>query len=376
MGKKGENIYKRKDGRWEARYIKGHRPDGGIRYGYCYGRTYHEAKGKVTQAKAAVMNHQPLLEKSRRKRFGVYCDEWLHLKRSSVKESTFNKYEINLEKHIKPRLGEYFSDILSEMMIEQFGYELLHEEMLSAKTVRDILSMLHSILEYAERQNPLMEPIRIVYPKENPREMRVLSCDEQKRFTEYLLKNMDECRFGVLLALLTGLRIGEVCALKWENISTQNRTILVKQTMQRMKNTDSTGKHKTRIVLSTPKSNTSARVIPLSNYTAGLCERWQVRDPEAYILTGEAEKYLEPRTLQNRMKRYTKDCGLEGVHFHTLRHSFATRCVEVGFELKSLSEILGHSSTKITLECYVHSSMELKRENMEKLSEKLNYTPS
>lgn len=376
MGKKGENIYKRKDGRWEARYIKGHRPDGGIRYGYCYGRTYHEAKGKVTQAKAAVMNHQPLLEKSRRKRFGVYCDEWLHLKRSSVKESTFNKYEINLEKHIKPRLGEYFSDILSEMMIEQFGYELLHEEMLSAKTVRDILSMLHSILEYAERQNPLMEPIRIVYPKENSREMRVLSCDEQKRFTEYLLKNMDECRFGVLLALLTGLRIGEVCALKWENISTQNRTILVKQTMQRMKNTDSTGKHKTRIVLSTPKSNTSARMIPLSNYTAGLCERWQVRDPEAYILTGEAEKYLEPRTLQNRMKRYTKDCGLEGVHFHTLRHSFATRCVEVGFELKSLSEILGHSSTKITLECYVHSSMELKRENMEKLSEKLNYTPS
>lgn len=114
----------------------------------------------------------------------------------------------------------------------------------------------------------------------------------------------------------------------------------------------------------------------MSNYAAGLCEKWQSPNPKAYILTGEAEKYLEPRTLQNRMKRYTKECGLEGVHFHTLRRSFATRCVEVGFELKSLSEILGHSSTKITLECYVHSSMELKRENMEKLSEKLNYTPS
>lgn len=376
MGRKGENIYKRKDGRWEARYVKGHHPDGEIRYGYCYGRTYYEAKGKVTQAKAAVLNRQPLLKKRERKRFGAYCDEWLLLKRSSVKESTFSKYMINMEKHIKPRLGKYFADALTEVLIEEFSYELLHEERLSGKTVRDILSMLHSILEYTARQNPFMKPIKIMYPKEIPREMRVLSCEEQSRLTNYLINDMDECRFGVLLALLTGLRIGEICALKWEDISIGNRMIFVRQTMQRMKNPDSTGEDKTKIVISAPKSNASARVIPLNHYAAELCEKWQVQNPAAYVLTGKAEKYLEPRTLQYRMKRYTEECGLEGVHFHTLRHSFATRCVEVGFEIKSLSEILGHSSTKITLECYVHSSMELKRENMEKLAEKLNYTPS
>ena len=98
-----------------------------------------------------------------------------------------------------------------------------------------------------------------------------------------------------------------------------------------------------------------------------LCNKWRADDPEVYVLTGKAGCFLEPRTLQYRMRQYTKDCDLKNVHFHTLRHSFATRCVEAGFEIRSLSEILGHSSTRITLECYVHSSMNLKRKNMEKL---------
>ena len=90
------------------------------------------------------------------------------------------------------------------------------------------------------------------------------------------------------------------------------------------------------------------------------------QSPTAFVLTGTSD-YMEPRTLQYRMEKYTAECGLEGVHFHTLRHTFATRCVEVGFEIKSLSEILGHANTTITLERYVHSSMELKRHNMNKL---------
>ena len=89
---------------------------------------------------------------------------------------------------------------------------------------------------------------------------------------------------------------------------------------------------------------------------------------EAFVLTGEKNRYMEPRTLQYRLERYTADCGIKNVHFHVLRHTFATRCVEVGFEIKSLSEILGHTSPKFTLERYVHSSMELKRENMDKLA--------
>ncbi|MGI6012642.1 MAG: tyrosine-type recombinase/integrase [Ruminococcus sp.] len=340
MSKKGENIYKRKDGRWEARYIKGHKTDGGIRYGYCYGKTYYEAKEKANYARAAVLNHQTPPGKGCKKKFSLCCDEWLLLKRSQVKESTYVKYGATLEKHIKPGLGKYPAEAVSEMVIEQFSYELLNEEHLSAKTVHDILSVVHSILVYAARQIPSMGAISMTYPREARKEMRVLSNEEQCCFVRYLLKDMDACRFGVLLALLTGLRIGEICALRWEDISLHNRTVCVRRTMQRLKNLKETGEQKTRIVLGAPKSAQSVKIIPLNDYTADLCKRWQVKNSAAYVLTGEENQYMEPRTLQYRMARYTKECGLEGVHFHTLRHSFATRCIEVGFEIKSLSEIL------------------------------------
>jgi integrase len=127
------------------------------------------------------------------------------------------------------------------------------------------------------------------------------------------------------------------------------------------------GNNKTKIIIGTPKSETSQRTIPLTQQAAILCRRMQPQSKAAYALTGTLN-YMEPRTLQYRLERYTKDCGLEGIHFHTLRHTFATRCVEVGFELKSLSEILGHASTTITLDRYVHYSMDLKRDNMGKLA--------
>ena len=128
-----------------------------------------------------------------------------------------------------------------------------------------------------------------------------------------------------------------------------------------------TGSTRTRLVTGTPKSDTSVRTIPLTDYAAELCGRMRPKSSTAYVLTG-TEICMEPRTLQYRMEKYTRECGLEGVHFHTLRHTFATRAVEVGFEIKSLSEVLGHSSTTITLDRYVHSSMKLKRDNMNKLA--------
>ena len=368
MSRKGENIYKRKDGRWEARYIKEHRINGRIHYGYCYGKTYHEVRDKVNQARYALMNDQLLPVRGKRNRFADYCNEWLYLKRSSVKPSTFVKYTTILEKYIKPDLGQYFSEAISEILVEQFSYRLIHERGLSPKTVRDILSVLHSILNYTTKQNPLAKSVDIVYPRQDRKEMRVLTCEEQKRFTEYLLRDMDPCKFGVLLALLTGLRIGEVCALKWEDISLENKVIFVRHTMQRLKNLNPASEERTRIITGVPKSGRSVRMIPMNQDIEKLCNKWRADDLEAYVLTGKAGYFLEPRTLQYRMRQYTKDCDLKNVHFHTLRHSFATRCVEAGFEIRSLSEILGHSSTRITLECYVHSSMNLKRKNMEKLN--------
>ncbi len=365
---KGENIFKRKDGRWEARYIKGYELSGKIKYGFCYGKTYKEAKEKVTLAKAAMVSGKPITPVSPRHRFAFFCDQWFESGKGRYKESTCVKYQTILEKHIKPKLGGCFPLAFSDTLIEQFANQLMFEDELAPKTVKDILVVLRSILNYTAKRFPETFPkVDIAYPKESKKEMRVLTREEQARFVAFLLKDMDECKFGVLLALLTGIRIGELCALRWENISLKDNTIKISSTMQRLKDMDLNREAKTKIVFGSPKSDTSTRTIPISDYAARLCRKMNPKSPEAFVLTGTFD-YMEPRTLQYRMERYTGGCGLEGVHFHTLRHTFATRCVEVGFEIKSLSEILGHASTTITLDRYVHSSMELKRDNMNKLA--------
>ncbi len=366
MARKGENIFKRKDGRWEARYIKGYELSGKIRYGFCYGKTYKEAKEKVTRCRAALLAGTPVPVAHNRHRFAFFCQEWLRLEKGRVKESTYGKYDTILTKHILPKLGGCFPLGITTQLAEQFKQELLGEG-LSAKTVRDILTVLRSILKYTASQfSSIFPTVAITYPKEQKKEARVLDLEEQKRLVAYLQTDMDECKFGVLLALLTGLRIGELCALRWENISLKNRSLHVTATMQRLRDYEGTGDGKTKVTIGRPKSDTSIRTIPLTESAVRLCGEFDPHCPAAFLLTG-TEHFMEPRQLQKRLARYTKECGLEGVHFHTIRHTFATRCVEAGFELKSLSEILGHADTSITLNRYVHSSMEMKRENMDKL---------
>jgi integrase len=138
--------------------------------------------------------------------------------------------------------------------------------------------------------------------------------------------------------------------------------------MQRLQILQNDSQKKTHVVIGETKSKSSDRYIPLTDYTLEVCRKLQTSDPQAFLLTGVADKYMEPRTLQYRLSKILKECDLKGIHFHTLRHTFATRCIEVGFEIKSLSEILGHSNTKVTLDRYIHSSMELKRLNMIKLT--------
>ena len=365
--KKGENIFKRKDGRWEARYIKGHEPSGKIRYGFCYGKSYTEAKTKVTKIKAAMVDGKPLPSAGTHHRFAFYCDEWLRMRRGVIRESTYVKYEGAIEKHIKPRLGSCYPLGMTTETTDRFSRELLDTDGLSAKSVHDILVLLHSIMKYTASQFPGVFPtVEISYPKSERRETRVLSREEQDRLIMYLLRDADSCRFGVLLMLLTGIRIGELCAMKWSDIDLSERVISVGTTMQRLRDTDADAESKTKVVIGVPKSDTSMRKIPITDTLAELCRRFAA-SPRAYVLTG-TEDYMEPRTLQYRIKKYTGECGLDGVHAHTLRHTFATRAVEAGFEIKSLSEVMGHANTTITLRRYVHSSMELKRANMDKLA--------
>lgn len=275
MGKKGENIYKRKDGRWEARYIKEYALNGKVRYGYCYGKTYREAKEKVNYARSMLFVQKPAEKGDYPKYFSAYCNEWLILKRSKVKESTYIKYETILTKHIKPKLGNFIPEMLSEIAIEQFAHELLKKNQLSTKTVRDILSVLHAVLDYTKRQNPHMNAVVISYPSEKFKEKRVLTKAEQGKFVRYLKTEMDTCKFGVLLALLTGLRIGEICALRWSDISLDEQVLYVRHSMQRLKTRDPTRMKKTKVIIGMPKSEHSVRKIPLNKDILELCLQWK-----------------------------------------------------------------------------------------------------
>lgn len=298
---KGENIFRRRDGRWEARYIKGRELSGKIKYGYCYGKTYREAKEKAAKRKAALENGALLPTATTQKPFSSYCLEWLHTKKCTVKESTYIKYSTVVNKHIMPKLGECCPLGFTTELMDDFIKELQFEDELAPKTVHDILVVLHGILKFASSKFAGSFPaVEINYPKIGKKEMRVLSREEQARLVAYL------------------------------------------------------------------HSDTAVRTIPMTEYVTGLCRRMKPQSSAAYVLTG-TEAFMEPRTLQYRLEKHTQACGLEGVHFHTLRHTFATRAVEVGFEVKSLSEILGHASVTITLDRYVHASLELKRDNMQKL---------
>lgn len=168
------------------------------------------------------------------------------------------------------------------------------------------------------------------------------------------------------MCLFTGLRVGEICALRWEDISFSDHTIHVHQTLQRIQNR-ANSKQKTKIVITAPKSACSIRTIPVPNDLIVILASYKTSS-KGYILTNCEQTPLEPRTMQNHFKRALQKSGIAPANYHSLRHTFATRCIELGFDVKSLSEILGHASVNITMNRYVHPTMELKQENMQRLS--------
>lgn len=373
MSRTGENIYKRKDGRWEGRYIKGHN---GVRscYGYTYGRTYKEVKNKLIRAKAEWDSRQ--IQISGKKSDDVFTDvaaKWLESRESFLKDSTLAKYKNLLRSYILPSIGscrisEITNDkiyLLSSSLLKTGG---MNEEGLSQKTVADSLSLLRCILKFALGKNMYVNFTAFICPlKPEYKQLRILSVQEQHDLCRYLKQNKSLSNLGILMCLFTGIRIGELCALKWEDISFTEKTLFIHQTMQRLPDADY-GTNKTRIHITSPKSSSSIRIVPLPDILMEeVVPMRQYKD--AFFLSGHSTRYVEPRTMQNRFKNVLKCCGLRDANFHTLRHTFATRCIEVGFDIKSLSEILGHANVNITLNRYVHPTLDLKRENMSKLSE-------
>lgn len=370
MGRRGENIYKRKDGRWEGRYISGYGVDGKAKYSYVYARSYSEVKTKLLSAH----NAYSVSTRKSNKHFGDWMDEWLLKKQKVVKESTYIRYRNMIENHIRPALGKYPIDKISTELVEQFVLSaskcgrLDNNGGLSPKSINDMLVVLREVFKFTHNSgvNSICDLSQVMIRK-SQREMRVLSISEEKRLITVLMSETDRYKIGVYICLFTGIRIGELCALRWEHISFEEKTLTVKQTMQRLQNSDSVSIAKTAIVITEPKSFAAVRTIPLPDFLIEILRPFACSQ-NAYILSGRSEKYVEPRTMQNRFKAYLNEGQIADANFHSLRHTFATRCIENGFEVKSLSEVLGHASVKITMDRYVHSSMDLKRANMEKLN--------
>ena len=347
MPRRGENIYKRKDGRWEARYVKDVLPDGKKKYGSVYADNYKDVKAKQQQC---LLHPAKVICNSVNLTVSVLISEWLDSIINQVKPNTYQKYESVCKNHIANELGSLLVKLISNYTIINFTNRL-KEKNLSAKSINDILIVLGLAFKYAEEEYAQ----RIRYLKEEKTEMRVLSIDDQLQLTTYLNSNIDIYKFGILLAIYTGIRVGEPCALQWNDIT--DDYIKINKTMIRVK----TENGKTEIKIGSPKSNSSKRLIPTPQCLLPLINQFR---NTGYVLSTNKLEYTKPRLMQIKFENLIKESGLDKTNFHALRHTLATRCVEAGVDVKTLSEILGHSDVKTTLNRYVDSSFELKQKSM------------
>lgn len=353
MPRRGENIYKRNDGRWEARYVKEVLPDGSKKYGSVYASTYNEVKAKQQYC---MIHPQKSFHNSFNVIISVLAIEWFDSIKNNVKINTYKKYESLCNKYIIADIGNILVRLLSSNNVRSFTNKLISYE-LSYQTINDILVILNLILKFGESEYQIT-PVKINYFKIEKHEMRVLSKSEQKVLTDYLINDNDIYKFGVLLTLYTGIRIGELCALTWDDIT--DDYILINKTMYRTKGEN----NKTEIKIGTPKTTSSNRRIPLPQSLLPYIRKYRNK---GYVLSTEKQQFCEPRLMQLKFAKMIDECGIEKTNFHALRHTFATRCIEAGVDVKTLSEMLGHSDVKTTLNKYVHSSFELKQQSMKQL---------
>ena len=369
MSRRGENIFKRKDGRWEAR-VPEYKINGEKVYRSIYGRSYTEVKLKKNDYYRSV-NHKKFTKPPESTTFADIADYWLTTIKGTVKESSFTRYHRNVHSYLNPAMGTRTLPEINSNAICQLKDELIESggkrgDGLSEKTVSDLLSTLKMILMYAEEQGyPVMNAELIRNPKKKKREVNVIPGGVISRLEEILLSSDDRISLGILLTLHTGIRNGELCGLRWGDCDFSSGTIRICRTVERIKDLSPLADHKTKVVITEPKTESSKREIPLPK-TLCLYLRSHRGAADEYLLTG-TDKPSEPHTLYIRYERFLQRNGFESYTFHAIRHTFATRGIASGFDAKSLSEILGHSDVTTTLRCYVHPSMEEKRSQMETL---------
>lgn len=276
-----------------------------------------------------------------------------------------------LEKHILPKLGEYKITEIDSLAINEFLQKKLESGRLDGKGglsksyVRSMMIIIKSILQYAVNEQ-LCIPLnnQIYSPSIDKKTLEIINPKKQQLFEQYLLNDLNETKLGILITLHTGLRIGEICALTWDDIDTESEVIHVRNTISRIRNDDNSG---SILIVDKPKTKASIRDIPISTMLMPAVYYMRQNAKSKYVVSNK-KSFISPRTYEYRYHKILDECNIESINYHALRHTFATRCIEVGVDVKTLSEFLGHSNVAITLNTYVHSSMDLKRTQIEKLS--------
>ena len=372
MARHGENTYKRKDGRYEGRYVTGKKSNGTTRFGYVYGMRYTEVKKRLLEKKAEI---QQTIHPEAAVR-GMTVEKWMRSWLETdllggIKASSYLTYQNQMNRHILPCLGRMQMASITPEMVHSF-LECLQAKGLGENTVRGIYRLLSAAMRAALDDGIISKKICV---KRGERvQQRVFSREEQKKVEKTLSQGED---LTALFAMYTGLRLGEICGLRWSDINWENGTATVCRTVQRLKRMDTDkclkcGGAKTYLMIGSPKSPSSCRTIPIPTFLLKRLEiqkkqRSAVQLTTGYIF-GTGMRAADPRTIQRRFAGVVRRLEIPDAHFHTLRHSYATRLLEMGVDVKTVSQLLGHSSAKTTLDCYAHSLLDQQRSAVAKLS--------
>ena len=303
------------------------------------------------------------------KNIGELAQMWKKDKKPFLKESSYSVYHSHLEQHILPLLS-HETDITEEEA--QTLVLVLSEEGLAPKTVRDIMLVLKMILRWGAKYSYCSYPdwkLRFP-PQKGATSDKILTGEEHRRLAKYVREHLTNKNLGLYLCLGTGLRIGEICALQWKDIDLRENVVRVSKTVQRIYYPEREDNH-TQVHIGTPKTSSSFREIPIPNkmkkILGGLV---RLMNPEYYVVEN-SPKPTEPRSYRRYFTKLMEEQGFPPIHFHGLRHSFATRCIEAGCDYKTVSVLLGHSNINTTLNLYVHPGMQQKQKCMERVWKEL-----
>lgn len=301
--------------------------------------------------------------------FQNVLEMWMNEKKEYIKESTYAHYHFEAANYVSPLLGALQLEEVTEERIQNAvltwqGKGMDNGRPLKKSTVQNLVTLVKQVLRYAVKKEYMKSTIIEIHfaPHYMEKRQKVFNSNEQLKLVQAVLENLNCKSFGILLCLNSGLRIGELCALKWNDIDVENGILHVTKTLQRIYGKE--GRGKTEIIITAPKTATSIREVPLSKRILSIINTFHPESSGNYVLT-DTEHYLEPRSFQRFFKMFLNKNNIRELHFHCLRHTFATRCIEGGADCKTVSSILGHATITTTLNMYVHPQLEEKRKCVE-----------